>query len=425
MTAGQPAPPGPPPSATAKATGDSVLTTDLLARGRERAQPVINWLITMRLRQTRITLLFDGFLRQLTQAGVPVDRSTLHLPQLHPQLRARTVLWEAEAGGAMEIPRLHGLEQTEFFLHSPVKQIAEGGAPIRRRLEQPGCPLDFPITQDLKSQGFADYTARPLPFSTRQINTLTLASKRPGGFSELDIATVESAMPLFGVLLELRNAYRTSQTLMETYVGRRSGHRVLAGTIRRGDVERINAVLWTCDLRDFTGISAALPMDAVIELLDSYLEVMAQAINAKGGEILKFIGDAILAIFPIEEKHGGDPCRACQASMAAAQKALADAEALSAERAAAGKAGFRCGIALHVGDVMYGNIGAADRLDFTVIGPAVNLVSRIESLNRELAVPLVFSAAFAASWQGEKRSLGHHAVKGFADPVEVFTLAEA
>ena len=232
-------------------------------------------------------------------------------------------------------------------------------------------------------------------------------------------------MPLFGVLLELRNAYRTSQTLMETYVGRRSGHRVLAGTIRRGDVERINAVLWTCDLRDFTGLSAALPMDAVIELLDSYFEVMAQAINAKGGEILKFIGDAILAVFPIEEKHGGDPCRACQASMAAAQKALADAAALSAAREAAGKAGFRCGIALHVGDVMYGNIGAADRLDFTVIGPAVNLVSRIESLNRELALPLVFSAAFAASWQGGKRSLGSHAVKGFPDPVEVFTLAES
>ncbi len=402
---------------------DCVLTPELRELGRVRAQPVLDWLLTMRLRQTRITLLFDGFLRQLVGIGVPVDRSTLHLPQLHPQLRARTVLWEAEAGGAMEIPRLHGLEHTEFFLQSPVRLIFEGSAPIRRRLGHPDCPMDFPITQDIKAQGYTDYTARPLPFSTRKINTLTLASKHPEGFSDLDIATVESAMPLFGVLLELRNAYRTSETLMETYVGARSGRRVLTGTIPRGDVERINAVLWTCDLRDFTGISASLPMDEVIELLDSYFEVMAQAINAKGGEILKFIGDGILAIFPIEEKHGGDPCRACHASMAAAQKALADAAALSAAREAAGKRGFRCGIALHVGDVMYGNIGAADRLDFTVIGPAVNLVSRIEDLNRELAMPLVFSAAFAATWPGAKRSLGPHRLKGFSEPVEVFTLA--
>ncbi|HMA16494.1 MAG TPA: adenylate/guanylate cyclase domain-containing protein, partial [Kiloniellaceae bacterium] len=258
----------------------------------------------------------------------------------------------------------------------------------------------------------------------RKINTLTLASKHPAGFSDLDIATVESAMPLFGLLLELRNAYRTSETLMETYLGPRSGRRVLAGTIRRGDVERINAVLWTCDLRDFTSLSTALPMAAVIELLDDYFEAMAQAIKAQDGEILKFIGDAVLAIFPIEEKHGGDPCRACRASMAAARAALDAARRLSAGREAAGKPPFRCGIALHVGDVMYGNIGAVDRLDFTVVGPAVNLVSRIEALNTRLALPLVFSADFAAHWGGAARSLGRHDLKGFAAPQEVFTLAE-
>jgi adenylate cyclase len=406
------------------ATEDSDLTPALRAQGRERAQPVIDWLLAMRLRQSRITLLFDGFLRQLTAVGVAVDRSTLHLPQLHPQLRARTVLWEAEAGGAMEIPRAHGIEQSDLFLKSPVKLIFEGAPAIRRRLARADCPLDFPITEEISAQGFTDYTARPLPFSTRQINTLTLASKRPEGFSDLDIATVESAMPLFGLLLELRNAYRTGATLMETYLGARSGHKVLAGTIKRGDVERINAVLWTSDLRDFTGLSTALPMEAVIELLDGYFEAMAEGIEAQGGEILKFIGDAILAIFPIAEKHAGDPCAACAASMTAAVAALGNAKRLSAEREAAGKAPFRCGIALHVGDVMYGNIGAAGRLDFTVVGPAVNLVSRIEALNAELAVPLVFSADFAAHWGGASRSLGRHALKGIVEPQEVFTLTE-
>jgi adenylate cyclase len=384
---------------------------------------VIDWLLAMRLRRNRITLLFDGFLRQLNNVGLPIDRSTLHLPQLHPQLRARTVLWEAEAGGAMEIPRVHGVEQSDLFLKSPVRLIFEGSPPIRRRLGRPDCPLDFPITEDIKLQGYTDYTARPLPFSTRQINTLTLASKQPEGFSDLDIATVEAATPLFGVLLELRNTYRTAETLMETYLGARSGHRVLAGTIKRGNVERINAALWTSDMRDFTGLSTVLPMTAVIELLDDYFEAMARPIEAQGGEILKFIGDAILAVFPIDEKHGGDVGEACRASMTAARAALARAAEVSAEREAAGKQPFRCGIALHVGDVMYGNIGAAGRLDFTVIGPAVNLVSRIEALNTRLALPLVFSADYAARWGGAARSLGRHDLKGFATPQEVFTLA--
>ena len=416
MIAPLPTTPGP--------TDDSVLSPKLRGRGREEAQPVIDWLLSMRLRQSRITLLFDGFLRQLNAVGVPVDRSTLHLRQLHPQLRARTVLWEADAGGAMEIPRVHGVEHTDLFLKSPVRLVFDGGPPIRRRLARPDCPLDFPITEEIKDQGYTDYTARPLPFSTRQTNALTLASKKPEGFSDLDIATVEAAMPLFGLVLELRNAYRTSQTLMETYLGTRSAGKVLAGTIKRGDVERINAVLWTCDLRDFTALSDAMPMEAVVELLDAYFEAMATAINANGGEILKFIGDAILAIFPIEERHAGDPCRACAASMTAARAALENAKKLSAERREGGKATFRCGIALHVGDVMYGNIGAADRLDFTVVGPAVNLVSRIETLNRALDVPLVFSAAYAEHWAGESRSLGFHDLKGIAEPQEVFTLAE-
>ncbi|WP_193369219.1 adenylate/guanylate cyclase domain-containing protein [Pelagibius marinus] len=405
-------------------TDDTVLTPQLCLQGREQAQPVIDWLLSVRLKQTPITLLFDGFLRQLNAVGIPVDRSTLHLPQLHPQLRARTVLWEGEAGGAMEIPRAHGIEVTDYFLDSPIRLIFEGGPVVRRRLGHPDCPADFPITRDLKAQGYSDYTARPLPFSTGRTNSLTLATKHPEGFSGLDIATVEAAMPVFGTLLELRNAYRTSKTLMETYVGQRSGQRVLAGTIKRGDVERINAVLWTSDLRDFTGLSETLPMEEVIVLLDEYFEAMAEAIEANGGEILKFIGDAILAIFPIEEKHAGDPCRACMASMVAAQAALKNAERLREERRAAGKAEFRCGIALHVGDVMYGNIGAADRLDFTVIGPAVNLVSRIEALNQDLAVPLVYSAAYAEHWTGQSRSLGVHKLKGIAEPQEVFTLED-
>ena len=393
-------------------------------QARLEAQPVIDWLTDMGMRRSRITMLHDGFVRQLINIGIPVDRSTLHMPQLHPQLRAVTVLWEAEAGGAMEIPRAHGVERSEFFQQSPVRLVYDGGPPIRRRIADPDCPIDFPIVKDLKESGFTDYTARPLPFSNKQINTVTLASKREGGFSDLDIATVDACLPAFATVLELRHVYRTAQTLLQTYIGPRTSDRVLSGTITRGDLERINAVLWTCDLRDFTALSETLPKEAVIELLDDYFEIMAQPVAAHGGEILKFIGDAILAIFPIEEQKEGDGCRACQEAMAAARAALAAAQAAQPERQAAGKPGFRCGVALHVGDVMYGNIGAADRLDFTAIGPAVNLVCRLEALNRDLALLLVYSAAFARLWAGESRSLGVHALKGIAEPQEVFTPAE-
>ena len=408
----------------AKATRDVGDDPDLRQRARSLAQPVIDWLTDMGMRRSRITMLHDGFVRQLINIGVPVERSTLHMPQLHPQLRAVTVLWEAEAGGAMEIPRVHGIEETGFFLDSPVRLINLGGPPIRRRLAEPGCPIDFPIVKDLHEAGFSDYTARPLPFSNKQINTVTLACKRDGGFSDLHIATIDACLPAFATVLELRNVYRTARNLLQTYIGPRTSDKVLSGTVKRGDVDRINAVLWTCDLRDFTTLSDSLPMERVIELLDDYFEIMAQPIAANGGEILKFIGDAILAIFPIEEQKEGDAYRACQNAMKAAQAALQQAEAAQTQRRVAGKAAFRCGVALHVGDVMYGNIGAADRLDFTVIGPAVNLVCRIEALNRDLAMPLVYSAEFAGLWAGESRSLGHHKLKGIAAPQEVFTLAE-
>src|SRR3546814_5881701 len=154
----------------AGATEDAPLTPALRTQGLERAQPVIDWLLMMRLGQHRITLLFDGLLRQWNGVGLPIDRPTPSLPQLHPQLRARTVLWEAQAGGAMEIPRAHGVEDSDLFLKSPVRLILEGGPPLRRRLARADCPLDFPITQEIKPQGYTDYTARPLPFSTRQIN---------------------------------------------------------------------------------------------------------------------------------------------------------------------------------------------------------------------------------------------------------------
>ncbi len=389
-----------------------------------RAGPIIQWLIAQRLYRTRTTLLFDGLCRQLREAGIPISRSSLAMPQLHPQLRASTMVWEADAGGAIEVGRAHGIEETSGYLKSPVRAIYEGAGPIRRRLADPDCPEDFPIVADLRAKGLTDYIMLPLVFSTRRINAFSCASDAPAGFSDQDLAVIDAILPAFGAILELRHVHRTARQLMETYIGRQTGHRVLSGRIQRGDVTSINAVLWTCDLRHFTEISEQHPMEELIRILNLYFEIMGQPVEEAGGEILKFIGDAILAIFPIEEAKEGDACRACQDAMAAACEALNQVSDAQVSRQKEGKPSFRCGVALHVGDVMYGNIGAADRLDFTVIGPAVNLVCRIEGLNRDLAMPLVYSSEFAALWDGRSRSLGFHALKGIAEAQEVFTLAE-
>jgi adenylate cyclase len=331
-------------------------------------------------------------------------------------------VWEREAGGAVEIGRAHGIENQEIFVNSPIKAIMGGAAPIRRRLCDPGCPRDYPILQNLADRGLTDYAVYGLVFSGGQTNVVTLASRAEAGFSELELATLVETLPYLGMLLELGQLHLTARRLMETYLGRRSGAAVLSGGIKRGDGRLIHAVLWSCDLRGFTEFSETEDLDNVIDYLNSYFEAMGAAIEAHGGEILKFMGDGMLAIFPIAEGTEEDACRQ---ALTAAGEALEAFGRLGEEQRAAGKSAPDCGIALHLGDVMYGNIGTARRLDFTVIGPAVNLVSRIEAFSRNLDPPVVCSTAFARSCGKPLRSLGAHKLKGIGENQEIFTLDAA
>ncbi len=389
---------------------------------RARAAPIIDRLLDERVRQTRTTLLLDLFARQLREAGVPLARATLHLPTLHPQISARSLVWDLEAGGAVELDREHGIRNTTIYLRSPLKPIFEGGPPIRRRLNDPNSPDDFAILADLRARGLTDYMVRALPFSTGQRNGISVASNRPEGFSDDDLALIETTLPAFGAVLEVRHIRQTAHALLDTYVGAITGSRVLNGAVKRGDGEVIHAVLWYCDLRDFTGLSGGLPLEGVIELLNAYHDCMATAVERHGGEILKFIGDGMLAIFPCRAEPG-EACVAADTACEAAEEALAAIAAANRARASAGLSTIRCGIAIHVGDVMYGNIGSASRLDFTVIGPAVNLVSRLESLSGQLDREVVVSAAIAKLARRNFHSLGTHALKGIPGLQEAFTLA--
>ena len=386
-----------------------------------KRQAIVDWLLAERVRSTRPTLIFDQFCRRLHEVGLPLDRATFHSPQLNPQVRTTGLFWHREAGGAQLVDRAHGIENSPLYKASPIYHIYNGGEAIRCRIPPGDGKLEFPILEDLREQGYLDYTIRPLPFSTGQTNAIGFSTKDPAGFSDQDIALIDAVLPALGAVLETRHLMRTARGLLDAYVGPRTGRKILTGTIKRGDAEEINAVLWYCDLRNFTGLSEHLPAEELIALLNDYFEQMAAPIEARGGEILKFIGDAILAIFPITD--GLDPRKACCAAIDAALEAVEGLAALSAAREAKGQPALHCGVSLHKGDVMYGNIGAPGRLDFTVIGPAVNLVTRIEDKTRDLDPPIVFSHKVAERCGRPHRSIGRHAFKGIDGEWEVFTLA--
>jgi adenylate cyclase len=347
---------------------------------------LISWLQHEASRSADPGALLVGLCQRLLEVEVPLRGAALTIEALHPLMAGSTFTWQRDRPDSLELPRFHGM------------------------LDAFG--LDRGDTHEL------DLT---IAFSDGARHTLGFASDRPNGFDRSQRAFLRRIARLLAAQLEIVVTRQTAATLLATYLGRRSGARVLAGAVQRGDGETIHAVLWYSDLRDFTALSERLPRDRVIALLNAHFERLVAPIKAFGGEVLKFMGDGLLAIFPIEREG---PALACDRALKAARGARAGMAALNGERKAAGEAPLAFGLALHLGDVMHGNIGAPDRLDFTVIGPAVNLVSRLEALCKELNSPVLVSAAFAAACMEDLAPIGSHRLPGITQPAEVFTLAE-
>lgn len=374
-------------------------------------------------KQLRLRELIPGFCERLIEAGVPILRCSLHIRQLHPQYYSRGFFWCRGEAAATESPREHGIENTPAYLDSPLYRVYEHREDVRRRLLDPATPRDFPILQEIEQLGVTDYLVKGLPFRQGATQAVTLATDHPQGFSDANLTIVDAALPAFAAAAELINLERMSRVLLQTYVGKSTGNRVNAGEIRRGDVNHIRAVLLFSDLRGFTRLSETLPGEDVIELLNEYFETLSKPFTDAGGEILKFIGDAMLAILPVDGNGDGAEGEACEIALAAAKEAVSALARLNDKRRQAGKPCFSAGLALHVGEVLYGNIGTPDRLDFTVIGHAVNLASRIEHLCSEAGHPMVLSADFARAVSAPVRSLGRHDLKGIAVPQEIFAPA--
>jgi adenylate cyclase len=377
------------------------------------------WLVAEGGRCARLSELVDEICWRLNMEGVPVWRSTFHLGTLHPQLRAYAVRWWRDDGRIEEIAVRHGIEQTPAYRASPVPVVIEQGEVVRRRLGVAEAG-EFPILAEIRAAGGTDYIAMPVSFSSGRRHCITFATDRPGGFEPSDIARLTEIAPLLSLVLELHAARVTAGDLLGVYLGRQAGARVLSGAVRRGEVERIRAAILVADMRGFTALSRELPGEDVIALLNEFFGLLVEPIHARGGEVLKFIGDGLIAVFPFEGS-----CHPKAPAKCALDAAIAGLAALDAFNAGRSEHPLRAGIALHVGEVLLGNIGAPDRLDFTVIGPAVNLASHLEALNKRFDCRLVASAEFAASCDAQLALLGHHPLCDSPDPCPVFGLPQA
>jgi adenylate cyclase len=386
----------------------------------QRPGPVLDWLIGDARRLPDGPTLLAGLCARLLETGLPLARASFHIRTLHPQLFGMGFYWQRGVDQIRVFRAERGVERTKLFLRSPMRVLFEGAGAVRQRLDLPDVEFAFPLFEELRQQGLTDYVALPITFSDGKIHGTTWSSDRPGGFASEDLVQIEDLLPLFGLLLEIHVKRHVAITLLDTYVGHRAGERILEGEITRGSGVTVSAAIWYCDLRGFTALSERLGRDALLACLNDYFDAMAGAVEQNGGEILKFIGDAMLAIFPLEGEQ------ACRRALQAALDARATMAAVNARRRERGDETLDFGIGLHAGEVMYGNIGSANRLDFTIIGPAVNLATRLERLCRTLGHHVLISDRFACECTGRKLpSLGRHELAGIPRPVEVFTLPEA
>jgi len=384
----------------------------------------------------------NGFCERAVAAGVPISRALLLVDTLHPIYEGRLVRWGYDLSepavrdyGRTHLPEgtadRHLLaEQSELVARwraSPFFRMLQTGESWLRRRVTTESEAEFPVLQDYRAAGMTDYLAIISRFAPEGVIGemeciySSWASGHADGFADAHIAALKRVVPTLALAIKAAALARMTATLMETYLGRDAARRVLRGRIMRGVADRIDAVIWFSDLRSFTRITDTAP-EQIISLLNDYADVIVSAIHAEGGDVLKLIGDGILAIFT-----AADRAHACAAALSAAMAARSQVAALNERRAREGLPVTDMYLGLHAGEVFYGNIGSTERLDFTVLGPAVNETSRIAAMCRSVEQPLLVSEVFAnvGCMRSRLVSVGRYALRGVAQPQELFTLDSA
>ncbi len=357
---------------------------------------------------------------RLIAAGLPLWRVGVFVRTLHPEIFGRNFIWRPGADvvvGSVDFD----IQEAPEFISSPLAIVFRDATEVRVRLDDPAGE-QFPFFNELRAEGVTDYIALPLTFVDGIIHGASWTTKQEGGFTDAQLAALKRVVPPLARLIEVIGMRRVAVTLLDTYVGPRAGQRILAGQIRRGHTETMHAAIWLSDLRGFTALSDRLPPEQVVEILNLYFDCQVAAIQKHGGEVLKFMGDGLLAVFPIDGDDGEAVVVCGRALQAAseARMAVAAMEFVSGDTTER----FRFGVALHVGRLLYGNIGGGNRLDFTCIGPAVNLAARLERIAGSLHRTIVASGAFVATCRADWSDLGEFPIAGVARSERVFGLSD-
>jgi adenylate cyclase len=383
------------------------------------------WLAGPAHRLDRTAELFDEYCWRIYAAGIPLLRVTCHVGTIHPQFTGFSVQWWRKRGLTTDVALLHEVRETPQFRNNTIARAIDFGETIRRRIETlTEKEFDFPVLHDLKEEGATDYIVLPLQGPRGRRIAVTYATDRPGGFTDDELAALGRLSELFAVHLIMHGRSRIARNLLGAYLGPRTGTRVLDGHVRRGHGEEIRVVIWLSDLRGFTERSDRLSGERMIAVLNAFFDAQARAIAKHDGEILKFMGDGLLAIFPVEDVLLTG--YAARNALEAARESVAAVKALAQDPVLAGEPPLEMVVALHIGPVVYGNIGSADRLDFTVIGPAVNLASRIETIAKQQGLNVVVSEELAAAIENrDLKPIGRHRLRGLMGEHALFTLADA
>ncbi|NIY74145.1 adenylate/guanylate cyclase domain-containing protein [Thalassospira sp. HF15] len=384
--------------------------------------PVIDWIASTGRLLEDPNAFFNGLMEQLNTNGFHIARMRCSMQALHPQVAVWSFTWDRDQGAHLWEAN-HGIHESGAYIGSPVEEVNLHGGPVRIQLAKVDPADHHPLVGELVEMGLTDYYCTRVRFSGGRWCVMTIATDQSGGFEDGEITCFDGLLDHIGVVLELHVTKRIEHSLLDTYLGERTGARVMHGQMRRGDGETIRAALWFSDVRDFTVLTETLSVEQLLDSLNVYFETVERAVRAHGGEILRFVGDAMLIVFAQENDQSAETV--CENALRAAEAALADLQNVNETRSEAGLPLLRFGVGLHYGEVVYGNVGGTHRLDFTVMGVAVNRTARLESLTKQIGTPLLMSDVLASHIKAATVCCGDFAVKGVSEPLTVHALEAA
>ena len=361
--------------------------------------------------------IFDELNQRLMQAGIQIQRASCGLNTLHPEVYAKQLVWQKGKGTHSALPS-HETAASAMFMNSPVAYVLREKVKLHLNLEVPADELQYDFCREMKEEGATDYLILPLPFRNGGFSFISWTTIEPGGFCLEAIELLEELVPWVSLRLELESARFVTSSLLRTYLGDNAAQKVLSGAFKKGNGELIHAVILYCDLRDFTSRVDSSSTEHVLQDLDQYFSCIVKPIMEQRGEVLKYIGDAVLGVFPFTESETA----ACANALRAVTYAFRSLEKINVKQKKLERVEIKFGVALHIGTVMFGNIGTEKRLDFTVIGSAVNEVCRVEAMCKELGQELLVTQGFiAASQRQDGVHLGLHSLRGVEEKHELYT----